>query len=222
MKVPLVKLSLLLLGAMQAEASCVAGHREQISSGYWVEYKCDVFKDGDIYYDIESTKECAKLGQADKLVCTYNDASKGCIVSKEGGKEGGSKGSIYLMPVEESEIEPEDPFAKPCSGKLSDCQSALAKHKPAEIECPANNKRVAEVKGRKYVLECGTDTWLGSADKIGTQETFADCISVCAGMPDCYFISWSKTSKSCWVGKKNILYGENKYSKNMMSAHHIL
>lgn len=46
MKVSLANLSLLLLGVIQAEASCVPGHREEVSPGYWVEHKCDIFKAG--------------------------------------------------------------------------------------------------------------------------------------------------------------------------------
>lgn len=100
---------------------------------------------------------------------------KRCVVSKEGGKEGSSKGAIYMMPVEEEEEDPEDPedpFAQTCDEKLGDCQTALAKHKPVAIECmslgigqkgqtklmhyhrPRRQQASHRSEGRKYVLEC--------------------------------------------------------------------
>ncbi|KAF5246394.1 hypothetical protein FANTH_6910 [Fusarium anthophilum] len=66
-----------LLGASQVLATCVEGHREEISPDYIVEYKCNYYRAGNIHKNIDSATECAKLAKDQGAIAsTYHITKK--------------------------------------------------------------------------------------------------------------------------------------------------
>ncbi|KAF4963761.1 hypothetical protein FSARC_8244 [Fusarium sarcochroum] len=118
-----------LLSVTQARAECVEGTREEISPGYTVEHKCDIYRQGDISNGINSATDCAALARdAGVSVSTYHAPTKRCIVGREDGKDLPRAGTIYMQKVVEEVEDPfaveedvEDPFALDCEGEKADC-----------------------------------------------------------------------------------------------------
>ena len=116
-----VYLVTILLGAIQADAQYVDGHRERISPSYTVEYKCDMFRQGDTYNNIVSEHECAQLCEAAaRSVCSYHPPTKRCVVGNDNGKDIPRVGVTYMTKVVESTGD-EDPFAADCDQEKDDC-----------------------------------------------------------------------------------------------------
>ncbi|EMT65774.1 hypothetical protein ACKRZS_013732 [Fusarium odoratissimum] len=117
------------LGAVNINAQCIDGHREVISPGYTVEYKCNFVRLGETHNGVLSEKACAEMCRdAGSSVCTYHPPTKRCVVGKDGGKEMASNGAIYMMKVDEPEIEDpfaedEDPFSVDCEAEKQACES---------------------------------------------------------------------------------------------------
>ena len=102
----------IILGLTHSSATCIDGHREVISPGYTVEYKCDVARLGDSPVTAASENACAELcREAGRSGCTYHSPSKRCVVGAEDGREVKSTGSILMVHVPEPEPGVEDPFA---------------------------------------------------------------------------------------------------------------
>ncbi|KAL6366113.1 hypothetical protein LRP88_00209 [Fusarium phalaenopsidis] len=109
MKSSVIYSLLTIFAARGTSATCVEGHRETITPGYTVEYKCDSYRSGDLHENIGSDRDCALLCQAaSRPVCSYHAASRRCIVGREGGRDISRVGVSYMFKVEEPE---EDPFA---------------------------------------------------------------------------------------------------------------
>ncbi|KAM5350666.1 hypothetical protein ACJ41O_007171 [Fusarium nematophilum] len=53
---------LAIFSTLGASAECVEGHRETIAPGYTVEYKCGVFRAGDLHNNIASDKDTPRVG----------------------------------------------------------------------------------------------------------------------------------------------------------------
>ncbi|KAM0426630.1 hypothetical protein ACHAPT_007946 [Fusarium lateritium] len=110
---------LFLLGAVRASAECVEGHRETISPGYVVEYKCNVYRQGELHNNIATEKECAILCRdAGRSTCTHHAPSKRCIVGDENGKDVPRPGAVYMVKVEDDD---EDPFKMDCDKEKKAC-----------------------------------------------------------------------------------------------------
>lgn len=104
----------IILGLTHVSATCIDGHREIVSPGYTVEYKCDVARLGDTPVSAASENACAELyREAGRSGCTYHPPIKRCVIGAEDGREVKSTGSILMVHVLEPEPEPElvDPFA---------------------------------------------------------------------------------------------------------------
>ncbi|KAH7214595.1 hypothetical protein DER44DRAFT_819467 [Fusarium oxysporum] len=106
---------LAILAAQGASAACVDGHRETIAPGYEVEYKCGIYRSGDVHNNIKSERDCALLAQqAGRPISSYHPGTKRCIVGAEDGKEGKNPSVTYMVKVEDpfaEEEEEDDPFA---------------------------------------------------------------------------------------------------------------
>ncbi|KAF5982132.1 hypothetical protein FCOIX_3896 [Fusarium coicis] len=90
---------------------CVEGHRETLASGYTIEVKCNMYRQGVTYDEVSSYSECAAICELlDIDVCSYHPPSKRCVVSSLHGRDIPRDGVYYLTKVTENDTEGIDDF----------------------------------------------------------------------------------------------------------------
>ncbi|PWI65248.1 hypothetical protein PCL_07298 [Purpureocillium lilacinum] len=232
MRSSLLYLLAVALGAIQADAQCVDGHREIISPGYTVEYKCDIYRTGDAHSNVASHNECAKLCEvAARSVCSYHPSSKTCVVGRENGQDKPKPGVTYMEKVEEDDDpfpdDDEDPFPQDCDVEKDAClqretdlKNELAQCKNdgtpvvpsaqdvAAASCPARNGKESTISGREYKIWCGR--FHNSKDyreRIENVGTLAACISWCSARAWCtYAVYGPKSNPSCELNARSVAY----------------
>lgn len=132
------------MGATQVRAAYIKGFRQEISPGYIIEHKCNIYRQGENHKNINSEAEYAALTkEASITISTYYTPRKQYIVAKEGGKDLTYTGATYIQKVEEVEEEdpfakdPEDPFAQTCEEHRDTLKADLEK-------CHANLTRASK------------------------------------------------------------------------------
>ncbi|KAK8068825.1 hypothetical protein PG994_005441 [Apiospora phragmitis] len=167
----------LFLGANQALAECVEGHRVKISPGHTVEYKCDIGHAGDRYTDIPSEQACAEICRdAERSVCTYHPPTKHCIAGNECGRDQHAPGAIYMMKVDSDgdlfppkELFPADAGAErdaclqresALQSRIDQCQVQVDQYEAQQDYCPSSkpNPQSSIVAGGKtYKVYCNSN-----------------------------------------------------------------
>lgn len=134
--------TLVLFCAIQASAECVDGHREKISPTYTVEYKCGVYRQGEMRSDVSSEIACATLCEdGGRSICSYHLPTKRCIIGNPDGKDITRADVIYMTKIEEPPEDPfeeEDPFAEDCKGEKDACLKREATSKAELAKCRAD------------------------------------------------------------------------------------
>ncbi|KAF4414863.1 hypothetical protein FACUT_13902 [Fusarium acutatum] len=223
-----------LLSATQALAECVEGTREEISPGYTVEHKCNIYRKGDDHKNIPSAKECAALARdAGISVSTYHPPSKKCIVGRDDGKDIPYSGTIFMQKVvDEPEDDPfapeEDPFALDCDAERDECLAQKATLQ-AELEatktecaskkadadlakdilastCPFQHAKDGTVGGKEYRFWCAR--W---HDDSGSKErhhvpTMEACLRLCNARSWCTYALHGVFNGFCQLYDRKISY----------------
>lgn len=180
-KMKYTRLSILaiLLSALQADAQCVEGHRETISPGFAVEYKCDLYRKGTTHKSIGSHRDCASLCEAmTRDVCSYHPPTQICIVGNDGGHDVSRSGVTLMRKVDDKdpfEDDDDDPF-ETCEEKLAKCKGNAGSPGPspediAQSSCkvlqlssaerklnlsgPARDSKPSTIGGKEYKIWCG-------------------------------------------------------------------
>ncbi|KAF5534095.1 hypothetical protein FPHYL_13489 [Fusarium phyllophilum] len=117
--------------------SCVEGHRETLASGYTIEVKCNMYRQGVMYDQVSSHSECAAICESlDIDICSYHPPSKRCVVSSLHGRDVPRDGVYYMIKVTENDTEDVDsfdhgdPFEESPAREKDDCLDRLE----AELE----------------------------------------------------------------------------------------
>ncbi|KAF4444192.1 hypothetical protein FACUT_773 [Fusarium acutatum] len=126
--------------------SCVEGHRETLASGYTIEVKCNMYRQGVTYHEISSYSECAAICESlDIDVCSYHPPSKRCVVSSPRGRDIPREGVYYMTKVTEDDTEYVDDFdygnlfEEALAQEKDDCLHRIARLE-AELEhCRSEN-----------------------------------------------------------------------------------
>ncbi|CVK85652.1 uncharacterized protein FMAN_06767 [Fusarium mangiferae] len=107
--------------------SCIEGHRETLASGYTIEVKCNMYRQGVTYHEVSSYDECAAICDSlDIDVCSYHPPSKRCVVSNVHGRDIPRDGVYYMTKVTEDDIEDlgsfdhSDPFEEAAAQEKDD------------------------------------------------------------------------------------------------------
>ncbi|SCN92216.1 uncharacterized protein FFB20_12064 [Fusarium fujikuroi] len=91
--------------------SCIEGHRETLASGYTIEVKCNMYRQGVTYDEVSSYDECAAICESlDIDVCSYHPPSKRCVVSNLHGRDIPRDGVYYMTKATEEDTEDVDSF----------------------------------------------------------------------------------------------------------------
>ncbi|KAF5684613.1 hypothetical protein FDENT_6618 [Fusarium denticulatum] len=126
--------------------SCVEGHRETLASGYTIEVKCNIYRQGVTYDEVSSYSECAATCESlDIDVCSYHLPSKRCVVSSLHGRDIPRDGVYYMTKVTENDTEDvdsfdhEDPFEEAPAQEKDDCCDRIARLETELDHCRSEN-----------------------------------------------------------------------------------
>ncbi|KAJ5982062.1 hypothetical protein N7451_012162 [Penicillium sp. IBT 35674x] len=183
------------------------GSPEEITPGFYVQYKCDTrgpYKGSVV--DASSPKECVELCQTSELDCRggtwYNDK---CVFAKDDGSVSAHPGAVYMKRVDDPFGGTQsDPFAQTCEDRelalqqqLAQCQIDLAAAQ-APPKTPPSNGLTATVGGKKYRVWCsannGATTDKGSFTNV---PDFNTCVAHCTNTNGCTRALWRPTHKTC-------------------------
>lgn len=102
--------------ALGLSAKCVNGWHEQIAPDITFQHKCNHYRNGERFENIQSTKECALLCVAqNNNHCSYNEGLKRCVVSREGQPEIHAPTTNVVLLIKFSKYE--DPWEETCKEK---------------------------------------------------------------------------------------------------------
>ncbi|KAF7136981.1 hypothetical protein CNMCM5793_006732 [Aspergillus hiratsukae] len=103
--------------------------REEVISGYEVEYQCDTYRTGDLHKNVATMEECAQICKdAGSSYCAHGAKHKQCVVGDENGTDKPAKGVYFMVKVEDEPFpeQPEESFPKgDCNMELEDCEEDL-------------------------------------------------------------------------------------------------
>lgn len=185
--------------ATEVSADCVEGTREEISSDYIVQHKCDFRREGgSAIKGVGSAAECATLAKdAGADASTYHAGKKQCIIAKDDGKDASYTGAILLVKVEEDPFtsEPEeevDPFGETCDEERDRLISELGK-------CHDDLKRASSKP------KCGVSQWGVGYYSLMPGRPIAECKRLCDADEKCLSYSAAPSAAfNCYLYDKEI------------------
>jgi hypothetical protein len=184
MKIPILHISLALIGAANTQEVCEEGKRVNIGPGYTVEYRCNKYRMGQTHQNVLSHEDCAAMCEASGLdVCTYQTARKMCIVGDPNGREGSFAGYTYMIKVEDDGGDPfpDDPFPPTCEQQRDDFKAKLEK---CQADLGAASKKPS----------CGIDKWAPGYYDMRIGMNIADCKNSCNAETKCLSYSANQGS----------------------------
>ncbi|CZR37730.1 uncharacterized protein FPRO_07079 [Fusarium proliferatum ET1] len=172
--------------------SCIEGHRETLASGYTIEFKCNMYRQGVRYDEVSSYDECAAICKSlDIDVCSYHPPSKRCVVSNLHGRDIPREGVYYMTKVNEDESEDvdsfdnDDPFEEAAAQERADFLYRIALLEAELNVCRAgNNPPTPPLCGVQGVAIHGCIDMIRAS-------TVDACKAICLANPSCQAYSAS-------------------------------
>ncbi|KAF5593954.1 glutathione S-transferase P 10 [Fusarium pseudoanthophilum] len=177
--------------------SCVEGHRETLASGYTIEVKCNISRQGVTYDEVSSYSECAAICESlDIDVCSYHPPSRRCVVSSLHGRDIPRDGVYYMTKVTENDPEDiesyvhGDPFEEVSAPEMDACIDRIA-----DLETELEHCRSETIPPTPL---CGVEGIAinGRIDMIKATGVDA-CKAICLANPLCQAYSASDDPEDC-------------------------
>ncbi|KAF7137088.1 hypothetical protein CNMCM5793_006976 [Aspergillus hiratsukae] len=190
-----------LLGAAHAGAQCVPGKREEVISGYEVEYQCDTYRTGKLHTNVATIEECAQL-------------------CKDAGSSYCAHRGVYFMTKVDDEPfpdDPEEPFpGGDCDTELEDCEEDLKQCRAAlkakgfrftSAQCTRDNKEEVDVAGQEYKIYCDRHHDPKNPLLKVTGVPFSECMTLCNHRKTCTYTLWKQAGgHTCHLFSRQVAY----------------